>query len=241
MYRKVNKTKDDATRSLASPARGFFTSIECSMKTVLLTLALLTAATAQSAIYKCGNGVFSDKACPNDTGKVMKVYGTNSKNKASIDFRTHLETYKVHGQTYRQVNAAMHKTEFQAFARWAVAFTFDPITEGKTCTIDNLNIGVAGIITMPEWVEYSTAEPTDRNQWDKMYSLLKQHEDGHVQHGKEFSILLREKLLGIGPQPCNKLQSAAEKTQADLHRNLDKRDEEYDRRTMHGLRQFDNW
>lgn len=91
---------------------------------------------------------------------------------------------------------------------------------------------------MPEWAELSSAKAQDYNAWEGMYSILKTHEDGHIKHGEEFAILLREKLLGIGSQPCEKLQLVANQTSAQLTENLKRRDADYDFRTEHGLRQF---
>lgn len=63
------------------------------------------------------------------------------------------------------------------------------------------------------------------------------HEDGHIQHGKEFAILLKERLLGLGVVPCAELDARADQTHNTLYSNLQARDAEYDRRTSHGLRQ----
>ena len=160
-------------------------------------------------------------------------------NVAKIDFQTKTKTYTVHGATYQQVLAAMQAAgPFVAWASWGAAFNFTPKSAGNACTIDKLNIAIAGQFLMPEWAERSSARTQDFNAWEAMYAILKTHENGHVKHGEEFAVLLREKLLGIGPQPCEKLQSIANQTSAQLSENLKQRDADYDYRTEHGLRQF---
>ena len=119
-----------------------------------------------------------------------------------------------------------------------VTYTFDSKPSEKGCELSNLKIAVSGEILMPHWVEKSSAPSIDQRYWQQSWDVLKLHEDGHVQNGKEFGVLLREKMLGLGVVPCNQLKSTADATYSVLYENLRRRDEEYDRRSNHGLRQF---
>lgn len=215
-------------------AGGPYTS---SMKFLLAVMLTLAATLCQAEIHKCSGGVFTDKPCADGGGTT--IASKSEMKVGKINFETNLKTYPVHGATFEQVIAAMHKVgPFSAWARWAVAFNFRPKPAANGCTIDNLNISIAGDILMPDWAELRSAQGQDYNAWNRMYAILKTHEDGHVQHGQEFAVLLREKLMGIGPQPCDRLQATADQTKAALTENLKRRDEAYDYRTEHGLRQF---
>ncbi len=202
------------------------------------TFCLLLMTFSHAEIHKCANGFFTEKPCP-EGGTGTTIKSTESGASANITFQEILQKYPVHGATYAAVNTAMHKAgPYQGWARWKVVFTFTPKRTGSECQIEDLKIAVDENILMPDWIEQRQAAIRDQNEWDHMYSVLKTHEDGHTTHGREFAILLKQRLLGIGPKPCDQLQKIAENTQTSLQAVLGRRDEEYDRMTEHGLRQF---
>lgn len=116
------------------------------------------------------------------------------------------------------------------------SITYDAKPAGQGCRLENLVITIRGEILMPEWAEKSSAPSADQAYWDESYRGLKLHEDGHIQHGKEFAIPLNERLLGLGVVPCAELDARANQTHKTLYSCLQARDVEYDRRTSHGLR-----
>ena len=199
-------------------------------------LTTLLSLPSQAQIFQCSPGVYTDKPCEGGakvaTAQDAKWAG------GKLDFQMHLKHYTVHGNSYHQVFANMMQAgPFQGFARWQVLKTYDAKPAGKGCTLENLVITIRGEILMPEWAEKSSAPSADQAYWNESYKGLKLHEDGHIQHGKEFAVLLKERLLGLGVVPCAELDARANQTHSTLYSNLQARDAEYDRRTSHGLRQ----
>lgn len=200
----------------------------------LLTTLILTMS-ANAAVFQCAPGIYTDKPCADGKGKTIAVQPNAAT--SDITFVLLLTTYPVHGVTYYEVNTMMHKmNQFQGFTRWTVHKRFETRPTNKGCAIHKLQIDVTSNILMPDWPELPYAQEQDRYQWNRMWNALKAHEDGHAQHGHEFGILLREKLLGIGPQPCEQLSAIADQTVQRLRYAIQNRDAEYDARTNHGLR-----
>jgi predicted secreted Zn-dependent protease len=156
-----------------------------------------------------------------------------------IDFQISTHHYQVNGA---DIGAAYESLRvrgpngFAGWARWKVDFDFSKQAVASGCIITAVTIRVVGEIAMPEWAEEKSATSADQAAWRAMYVKLKHHEDGHVQHGREFAILLKERLMGLGTVACDLLQSRAQQEYQRLYANLKDRDQEYDRRTDHGLR-----
>jgi predicted secreted Zn-dependent protease len=90
---------------------------------------------------------------------------------------------------------------------------------------------------MPRWINEPSAPQALQRRWSHYYAALKKHEDGHIQHGREFAILMKERLMGIGVVPCDQMQALAQSEYQRLYSNLKTRDQEYDARTNHGASQ----
>ncbi|MES2947155.1 MAG: DUF922 domain-containing protein [Pseudomonadota bacterium] len=202
----------------------------------IFLIALNTVGHAQ--VHKCPNGMYTDKACPDgSTGSEIKLPAAGMATK--IQFVSHLETYPVHGRTWPEVYANMMRNgPYTAWARWNVKTSYSKKQSQETCSIEDLTITIDGTIRMPEWQQRSSAAPKDRKGWDDSYAVLRIHEEGHIDHGKALAILLREKIAGIGRQPCTQIDSIAKAAQSQLTERLQKSDEDYDRFTNHGLKQF---
>ena len=56
---------------------------------------------------------------------------------------------------------------------------------------------------MPRWTEESSAPLELQRRWRDYYAALKRHEDGHIQHGRELALLVKERLMGLGAVPCD--------------------------------------
>ncbi|MGY8903921.1 MAG: DUF922 domain-containing protein [Burkholderiales bacterium] len=205
-------------------------------------LALCWGVPAFAQIYKCALGastVFSDQPCPDALSNPLKRTAPSGP-KGQIDFQVGLRTYPVNGPNLAAAYLSMRANGpggFAGFARWTVDYQYESKSTASGCAISSLKVNIKSDILMPNWIEEKSASTADQTAWRAMYTNLKRHEDGHVQHGREFGLLLKERLLGLGTQDCAQLQSLAQTEYQRLADNLRKRDEEYDRRTDHGLRQ----
>lgn len=160
--------------------------------------------------------------------------------KDPLDFRVETLHYTVSGASLDAAYASMRSNGphgWDGFARWHVSYRYESRLVSAGCVISSATVQVRGDIQMPLWEQEATACAADQAVWRSMYTRLKRHEDGHIQHGREFGLLLRQRLLGMGVQPCQELQARADREYHALRGNLKMRDQEYDARTDHGLRQ----
>jgi predicted secreted Zn-dependent protease len=206
----------------------------------LATAIACVSLASHAQVFKCGQGaaaVFTDKPC--EAGAQRVPLQVRSAADASVDFEILTRHYQVTAPNYRAAIKALHanSNEFTAWARWKVDYKFDTKPVDAGCTLSALRLKVIGDILMPSWSDEGGASPADQAAWRNMYAILKRHEDGHTQNGREFALLLKERLMGMGVLPCAALQSRVEQEYRRLYANLRDRDNEYDRRTDHGRRQ----
>lgn len=205
-------------------------------------LCLCVLGRAQAQVYKCKVGgavVFADMPCAGSGEKLTpaRAGGPNG----SLDFQIMTRHYPVNGDTlavaYRDMRASS-PDGFTGWARWKITYDLEKTPPANNhCSVSAVRIRVIGDILMPQWNQEHQAPLKDQQWWRSMYTGLKRHEDGHVQHGREFGMLLKERLLGLGHLPCETVESRAQQEFQLLYGNLNQRDNEYDRRTDHGRRQ----
>ncbi len=211
------------------------------MRKVLFVAVMTLAATgADAQVFKCKQGeavVFTDKPCI-DGGAPLKSLPRGPQ--SSLDFQLLTRHYQVSAPNLASaVRTIRARTPggFWGWARWNVGYKYDSVESPAGCTLSSVTVRMVGDIEMPEWVDEPSASQRDREYWRSMYASLRKHEDGHIQNGREFALLLKERLLGIGTVPCAEVPVRAAREYKILYGNLQRRDEEYDRRTDHGLRQ----
>lgn len=208
---------------------------------LLASVCVSYAPTGWSQVYKCNEGgvtSFSDQPCVNGDVETMSLEKDNGP-RGSIDFAVRVSHYPVTGNDVHEAYAALRKRNpngFAGWARWNVDFEYTPEVVEPNCRIAEVTVRIVGEILMPEWIGETSAAPDHQAEWRRMYAQLKRHEDGHIQHGREFALLLKERLMGIGTVQCKRLQSRSVEEYQQLFTNLQFRDQEYDRRTDHGLR-----
>lgn len=205
------------------------------------TLTLILATSAQAQIFQCAPGVFTDKPCVDGKAIEIKQTANPAAAGAKINFDFKQTTYPVHGGDYwTAFNRMKAMGKFNAWAKWNASYTYNRSQTDKTCRMSDLAITITAEIQMPEWVEKGGAPAQDQRWWNEGHRQLQIHEDGHVAHGRDFAILLREKLLSLSADKCEQLDQMAQSQLFRLEANLRKIDEDYDRLTHHGLRQFNH-
>jgi hypothetical protein len=205
------------------------------------SLALSALAVPASAqVFKCaqaGQTVFSDRPCPDASGAILKASTPGPQ--GQLDFQVAVRHYLVTAPDYRSAMATLRasKDGFSGWARWATDYKYDSKPAGTGCAVRSVSVTIRGDILMPDWSNEKTATPADQSYWRTMYANLLRHEEGHTQHGREFGMLLKERLLGMGVMPCGEVDARLRGEYLRLAGNLMKRDQDYDARTAHGLRQ----
>ncbi len=212
---------------------------------LLLSLALLAVAStahAQATVYRCerdGKIAFSDQPCQSGAKGSTKVYAAPG-TVGLLDLQVSVRPYNVEGRDYTSLKRSLHTNGpkgYQGFASWNCTYEYTTKKRGNDCQIATVVTQVKGEILMPRWVDEASASVELQRRWSNFYSALKTHEDGHIQHGRELALLVKERLMGIGWTSCNDLASLARREFDKVYNNLKARDQEYDTRTEHGITQ----
>ena len=152
--------------------------------------------------------------------------------------------YPVHmepSDTLRQaLNAATPITvdgrRFHGHTRWTVRWSFrwwrEP--EGR-CRITQVSTRLRTEVQLPEL--YS-ATPAQQARFDRYVAALSQHEQGHVQFGRDAARAIDEGLARLpAASDCATLERQANALGHRLLREHAEREREYDRSTRHGASQ----
>lgn len=207
-----------------------------------LLIGLLLVAVAgltHGQVYRCEQGgqiVFSDQTCERGAKATKKVFATSAAI-GTLDIQIAVTHYSVQGQDYDSLMSSLRANGpkgFHGLASWNIRYDYTTKRRGDACQIDTVRTQVNGRILMPRWTDELSAPQALRRRWNDYYAALKWHEDGHIQHGKELALLVKERLIGLGVAPCDQMQVMAQKEFDRLYGNLKMRDQEYDARTNHG-------
>lgn len=204
-------------------------------------MALLPPALAQ--VYRCeqnGKLAFSDQPCKPGAKATQKDYAASPGAKGMLDLQVAVVHYTVQGRDYdslAQSLSANGPKGFHGLATWKIGFQYTTRKQRDGCQVDTVTVKVDGEIKMPRWADEKAAPQELQARWRNFYAALKRHEDGHIQHGRELALMTKEKLLGLGVVPCEKVQDLANAEFLRLLDNHKARDREYDERTQHGVNQ----
>lgn len=208
--------------------------------TCLLLIAVAHNAKAQ--VYRCereGKISFSDQRCETGAKQTQRVYATSDAN-GVLDMQIAVIHYDVQGYDYDSVTRSLRANGpngFHGLASWNISYEFTSKQHRGACQIDMVRVKVSGKILMPRWVDEPSAPLELQRRWSNHYAALKRHEDGHIQHGRELALLVKERLMGLGSVPCDQLQTLAQGGYQRIFDNFKGRDQEYDARTNHGATQ----
>lgn len=207
-----------------------------------LTGLLLLAGAAQAQVYRCeqnGKLAFSDQPCVAGAKSSQKAHATSSAT-GTLDLEIPVKHYTVQGLTYEALSQSLTANGpkgFHGLASWGIAYEYTTKKVRDGCQMEAVRVKVSGNILMPRWSDEPAAPPDLQRRWSTYSAALKQHEDGHIQHGRELAMLVKERLLGLGAVPCEQMKALTEGVFQRLAANLKARDAEYDARTQHGATQ----
>ena len=211
-------------------------------RAALLALLLLHA-TAHAQVYRCeqnGKLAFSDQPCKPGAKGTQKDYAPPTAATGTLDLQVPVAYYTVQGRDYDTLAQSLKANGpkgFHGLASWKLRYDYTTKKQRDGCRIDTVKVKVDGEILMPKWADEQAAPPDLQSRWRAYYEALKRHEDGHVQHGRELALLVKERMMGLGTVPCESMKALTEGEFQRLSANLRKRDEEYDVRTQHGATQ----
>ncbi len=197
----------------------------------------------QAQVHKCteaGRTVYTDAPCANAAAPQFSGIKTIPKASSAMETQIIWNRYPVKGDSYESLVkslAANGPKGYHGMASWNITYHFTTQAEGKLCRFDSVRLKVAGEILMPKWTNEAAAPAALQQRWQAYYAALQQHEEGHVQHGNELAVLVREKFLGVSNFPCAQAASLAQTEFDSVYTHLKNRDKEYDARTQHGASQ----
>jgi predicted secreted Zn-dependent protease len=206
----------------------------------LLLCAAATGSHAQT--YRCerdGRIAFSDRPCEAGAKSTRKDYSAAGAS-GVLDLDVAVKHYTVQGRDYPSLLASLNANGprgYHGIAGWKVGYQYTTKQRRDACQIDSVRVKITGEILMPRWADEQSAPQALQRRWSDYYAALKLHEDGHIQHGRELALLMKEKLMGLGAVPCDRTKGLAQAEFQRLYGNLSARDQEYDARTNHGATQ----
>jgi predicted secreted Zn-dependent protease len=205
----------------------------------LLCVLFLPAIAGAQVLHRCerdGRISFSDVPCAAGAKATRKTY-TGAAASGDLDLQVALKTYDVEGRDYDSLTASLRDRGprgFHGLASWSVGYETTMAHDGNQCRLTSVRVKISGEILMPQWVDVTAAPLQLQRQWEDYYAALKRHEDGHIQHGRELALLIKERLLSLGTVPCDRIHALAKGEYDRLYTGLKDRDKEYDARTNHG-------
>ena len=206
------------------------------------TSLLLLANVSVAQVLRCetaGRTTYSDRACEADAAvKVLPPVDPGPQ--GTLDLQVKVRHYEVHGHDRESLHRSLKEKGPQGYhglAQWKVAYRYTTQRLGVNCQIDRVHVTLDGDILMPRWRNEAQGSAELRQRWAHYYRALKRHEDGHIDHGRELALLVKERLLGLGSRPCERMSGLAQDAFNRLYNNLKSRDKAYDERTGHGMEQ----
>ena len=154
-----------------------------------------------------------------------------------------LTTYNVTGTTASEIRADINRKRsaaigqsFDAYARWWVQWNYQYLNQGSRCQIDptRFNVVLTGEIVMPDWDAPPNADPQLVQRWQTYITLLRAHEDQHIQHGREAAQRIQHELPSLVAPTCEQLERLADAQGEAIIAEQAQKDKEYDATTDHG-------
>lgn len=164
---------------------------------------------------------------------------------ASLEVKTHFDHYDIKGRTDWELRKAMRKKGihdqgkiFDAQTDWHVKWSYRYEADGADCRLKSLQTTLTIHYKMPRWIARDKASPELRVRWDKFYSLLLAHEEGHGNFGRKAAAEIEETLPQIGEGlQCKSFNEKANAAAQEILAKYRAEETEYDVTTRHGLTQ----
>lgn len=200
------------------------------MKQLLIAAAaIVIAASANAAIFKCTDGTYQDKPCTAGMEKSLDEAPMGIPIK--IEFIETSSTYDVAQPNLHAVQVELWQQQWVAYnSSKGFSITTKIEEKDKKCWITQATLRLTNDNHLPNWLHYASADPLAKKRWDAQMTHTVWHENTHRQISREFLMFLREKIAGIGPQPCDKLPLRIREEQTQGWINLTERQANFDRR-----------
>jgi len=158
-----------------------------------------------------------------------------------------VETYRIEGDSTRELWDQIHLLgtidpsqgkRVAGYTHWHIAWGYTLRSDARGCHLEDVDVSVTTVITLPEWTNAERSDATLRSKWDNFIVKLREHEAGHRQNGLLAAQAVRKVIADAGPQTdCKVLDHEVEAATNNAVTRYNRADTEYDDLTHHGVKQ----
>ena len=180
---------------------------------------------------------------------LMAVFLTNFLNltveaKPVINITTNY--YNVKGKTVSDIAKSLYNdspiiyqgNKYHGYTSWNVKWNFNWYKYPDYCQITAVKTTVDVKYTLPKLVSYSSLSSSVKQKWDKYYTSLINHEEGHKNFGINSAYNIEKSILNMGKRnSCQQLEKDANIIGNNVIKSSIEQEKEYDKITNHGVTQ----
>lgn len=213
-------------------------------RTLTPAVALLLAPLPPAvALEKCvgpdGRISYSQHACPQGS-RTSTIAGSpaggSSGGVSSTPVR--IEYFDVQGGDYNALLASLNaRGRFHARADWKLTYRYQSVAAAAGCSVGELTTTLELTMTLPRWRPPAGASRELMGRWERYMGALRSHEEGHLQHGREFEREFRRAAATLADRSCDSLQARVRALFGEMLARYQSRDKLYDEQTGHGRTQ----
>jgi predicted secreted Zn-dependent protease len=153
--------------------------------------------------------------------------------------------YKVYGATTRDVRESINqfkpwkdRRSMDAQTDWTVRAKYSVGEAGGVGRLQSFQTEAIITVTMPTWSPPPVATEGLTNRWQRYFTALLRHENGHAANALKAATEVRRRVTAIrDPLPSQELSRKISDTVTAVLKEYREKDEEYDRQTRHGVEQ----
>ncbi|MEW6690670.1 MAG: DUF922 domain-containing protein, partial [Pseudomonadota bacterium] len=145
--------------------------------------------------------------------------------------------YDVQGGDYQSLLAALNaRGGAHGEAQWTLRYQYEPRRSGANCSVGSLSLTLGLVMNLPRWSPPPGAQPRLVAQWFRYVKALREHEEGHLEIGREMAHEFKRS-LAVTRTRCERLEAAVKSQYEALLARFRARDRAYDSETAHGRTQ----
>lgn len=124
---------------------------------------------------------------------------------------------------------------YHGYTKWYVSWRFKWEYDADSCWITDVTVNFSATVTLPELY---TDDPRAERRFNRYLTALREHEEGHIDNGRQAAEEVDEAVLDMDARPnCKTLERDANTLGRQIVKAANRRDKEYDRITDHGRTQ----
>lgn len=148
--------------------------------------------------------------------------------------------YDLTGNTYDVLANGLRTASgmpYPALAQWNITYDFRSQSASGRCAVSSLNTRLQLSMRLPRWTPPAGANGELVARWERFMAALRQHEEGHLEHGRSAEREVRAALQAMSAGDCPTLEARMRERFQQIVDSYSARDREYDRQTDHGRTQ----